>query len=99
MQQQPAKPNYIAAGAGDVYAVQYDCALKGWSIAESTGAAGASFYLRDGIDATGPIVAIVKLAANESSREWFGLQGIQFKTGIFVDRLTGSSELVLFTDR
>jgi hypothetical protein len=52
--------------------------------------------IRDGDDATDDIVAVVEFAANGSGTQWFGPQGIPFSTGLFVDRVAGESEGVLY---
>jgi len=56
--------------------------LYGWSIRSTL---GATVYIRAGTTDTDPIVATVQLAADESSTEWFGPQGVQSRNGIRVD--------------
>jgi hypothetical protein len=56
--------------------------LYGWSFRST---AGATVYIRAGIDDTAPIIAAITLAANGFSTEWFGPQGVQSRNGIRVD--------------
>lgn len=64
--------------------------LVGYSIAG--GAAGATVYLRDGVDADGALVATFTLAADESTSAWFGPGGLNLSRGLFVDVAAGSIE-------
>jgi len=61
--------------------------LLGWSL---RAAAACSVNVRSGIDATGPIVAVIELGAAGESTRWFGPQGIQCRGGIFFDVLAGT---------
>ena len=66
--------------------------LKGYSFRETTGNTTALIVLRDGADATGDIVVEIALQANESVRDWFGETGISVIDGLYVDRVSGSTE-------
>lgn len=71
-------------------------ALMGWSVREPTGAAGASFRLRDG-DANGEVLCNANLAANESIRDLFTHPGVRVETGkVFLDMIAGSVEGVIY---
>jgi hypothetical protein len=72
--------------------------LIGWSAAESTGSAAASFRLHDGTSAATPeLTAAIKLVAGESDRDWFGDQTVEvFSGSIFVEIISGSVELVTY---
>lgn len=85
----------VASGTGDVQAVTGSCTLLGVCVRENAGApAAAGVVLRDGTSAAGAVVVPVKLAAGAT---WFGpLPAIEFTTGIFVDRESGTSEVVLY---
>jgi hypothetical protein len=74
----------------DILAWNGSTRLLGWSFSEEAGAA-AKLILRDGNGTSGRILAVVSLAAGESNREWFGPDGIQVNTGIYVDRTAGTS--------
>lgn len=67
--------------------------LLGWSIRESAGvAAVATVLIRAGTTDTAPIIAAIELAANGSSTEWLGPQGVQARDGIRVQVVAGTVE-------
>jgi hypothetical protein len=57
--------------------------VLGWQFTEQTGLAGAQVLLRE-TDATGPIVADIKLAAGESAGEQYN-EALELAGGLFVD--------------
>ncbi len=63
--------------------------LFGHSFGETTTTAGAHIIIRDGVDATGTIMAVIHLAPNESVRDYFS-DGLEFFKGCFVDVIDGS---------
>jgi hypothetical protein len=70
----------------------------GVAVRESAGApAAAALNLRHGDDAADPLLIPIELAANGSTFQWFGPQGIWCPSGVFVDRVSGETELTLFT--
>lgn len=72
-------------------------ALLGWSIAETTGTAGATIRLFDGANASGEQFTRINLQANESVRDWFIPKGIRCFTGrIFLQVISGSVEGVVY---
>lgn len=76
------------------------CRLMGFSIRETAGAASdpaALVYLRDGTDATGTIKAVITLAPNESDRDWFGMDGVAFATGIYFHVSSGAVEASIWS--
>jgi hypothetical protein len=87
-----ARSLQLAATTTDVLLISGRVLLKGWAVRETTGAAVAAFTIRDGLGATGLMVAPVNLAANESSREWFGEAGLVLEGGVFIDVTAGSIE-------
>lgn len=90
---QPATPYVSAAGTGDGALLAAACTLTGWSACETAGAT-AKFYLRDGTDATGTIIATVTLNPYESIREAAPAPGIKVVTGLYLDRVSGTTEVV-----
>lgn len=62
----------------------------GYSLAESTGAAGARVDLFSGTDATGVLALPIPLGAGMGVEEWFGPQGLWFENGLFC-RLTAGA--------
>lgn len=70
--------------------------LVGYSLAEATGLAGAKVYIRDGVDAEAPILAVITLAANESTRDWWAPGGVGFGRGLYVDLVSGQIEGALY---
>lgn len=72
--------------------------LLGFAVRETAGAA-AVFRLRDGMDASAPIVLPVALAAGESRSDYLPFSGgIRFRQGIYVEIVSGSVEGTLFTE-
>ena len=74
----------------DILAWSGPTRLLGWSFSEEA-AAAAKVILRDGNGTAGRVLAVISLAAGESNREWFGPDGIQVSTGLYVDRTTGTT--------
>lgn len=92
-----ARANYypIPAADGDLHSTKPKI-LYGWSVGESDAApAVASFLIRNGT-VSGDIVAVVELAANGESTEWFGDEGIRVPDGIFIDRVAGTIQGSIF---
>jgi hypothetical protein len=85
----------VASGSTGVQAVTGDCELVGYSVRESVGAV-ASVTLRDGTSSAGASRAFASLAAGGTDSKI--VPAVEFKTGIFVDRTAGSTELVLYLD-
>src|SRR3954465_12849056 len=89
-----SKPASVHPFAGKVasfaaYAPAAHAALMGYTCSETAGAL-AEFKIRSGVDATGDVIAHVKLAPGESDREWFGPAGIDSAAGIYVERIAGT---------
>jgi hypothetical protein len=90
---QPATVVAVASDTADVQAVNAACTLLGWSFGESAGtAAVAELILRDGTDATGTIVAVISLNPDETIRECAPNPGIKIATGVYVDRVGGTTQ-------
>lgn len=90
----------VATGTADVAAVAAATNLRllGFSFRESAvTAAVATIIIRNGNDATDPIVAEIELAANASVTQWFGPNGIASAGGVFVDRVAGETEGAVYT--
>jgi hypothetical protein len=80
-----------AINAGDI------AVMVGYAVCETTGAASASFRLRDGNNANGEVIARVNLLAGESVRDVLTPRGIRIFTGhLFLEWLSGSIEGVVF---
>lgn len=88
----------VASGTADAQAVAALASLRflGFSVRENA-AGAAEFIIRHGTQATDPPLAFVKLAAGESVREWYGPQGLVATNGIFVDRVSGTTHLVVYS--
>ena len=85
----PSQFPTLAAGATlQVYSRQ--ARLYGWAILEATGSAAAEVVIYDGFDANGPILADITLAADQSTRDYFGYSGLWADAGIFVKCVSGS---------
>lgn len=64
--------------------------LVGGSL-RNTGAGAAIVIIRDGRDATAPVIASISLAIAESKTPWFGPDGLAYTDGLFID-LIGTIE-------
>lgn len=67
----------------------------GFSVHE-TAAAVATAVIRDGTSTSGVPVAYISLAAAGGQTQWFGPQGIVCTNGIFLDRVTGTTEITVW---
>lgn len=73
--------------------------LMGWCVSESaTTAAAAEVILRAGSDANGQPVAVIPLGSDGNNTQWLGPQGIVCNGGLFLDRVTGTSTVVLYLE-
>lgn len=89
----------IASGTGDEtgLAAASNLRLMGFSICETASVpALAHLILRHGTSATDPIISQIKLAPGESIRDWFGDQGIAVASGVYIDRVTGTTQVTLY---
>lgn len=69
----------------------------GWSIVETTGTAGATIRLWDGVANEGSVIVRIDLNANESTRDRGGPPGIQCVSGgIYLQVVSGSVEGVIY---
>ena len=103
-QQEPldvaATPTVIASGTADVQgiAATNNLRLVGYSITEDADpAAAAELSLRHGTLATDPEIFGITLTADQSVREGLWKEGIGVPNGVFVDRISGTTRLTLFT--
>ncbi len=64
----------------------------GFSARETAGAA-AVFSIHNGTGNGDPILDSISLAANESRSEWYGESGIASAGGIWLQRISGSSQV------
>lgn len=89
---------YLAANTTSLAAVAANPLLRllGFSAVE-TAAATASLSIQDAASTTlASEVAGVNLAASESAREWFGEHGIPCPNGIYVNRISGTTRIVIY---
>jgi hypothetical protein len=96
-------PKHVASGTGDVdsgIAAANGLRLRGYSIAETAAsAAAAEVKLHHGTTATGILlVAPINLAADGHGGWHWGADGIACPNGIFVERIAGTTELVIYYD-
>lgn len=84
---------HVASGTAD--SAQSAGTLVGLNVRESAASPlAAEVIIRNGTAATDPIVYIRELAANE--QHTVSLPAVDCSAGIFVDRVSGSTELVLY---
>lgn len=72
--------------------------LIGFACRESAAtAAAATFRIVHGATgAAGTVLVPIELAANESTREWFGPEGIACASGLSIDHIAGTMDVELF---
>jgi len=73
--------------------------LHGWALANTSPAASTEIDLYDGTDTSGTVLFPVTLAANESSREWFGDRGVLFRNGLYLNVASGGVKGCVFYRR
>jgi hypothetical protein len=91
----------VASGTGDVAAVaaKWNLKLVGFSVSEDAGAT-AAVEIYDGVSSSGELaLAPINLAANGFGMWGIARQGIPCHNGIFVNRLSGTTTVVLYIDR
>ncbi len=82
----------LASGTADVQVFTGRTVLAGYSIREAaTTAAAATVIIRDGTAASDPIVTVIELAANASETTVVP-GGVTCTDGVFVERVTGTTE-------
>lgn len=88
----------VAAATGDEAGLAATDRLRliGVSVRETAGAV-ATLNVEHGIANSSPIMVPVNLAAAESKTLWFGPQGLPCAGGIWLERLTGTTQVVLIT--
>lgn len=89
---------YLAAGTTSLAAVAANPNLRllGFSAVE-TAAAVATISIQDAASTTlASEVAGVNLAASESVREWYGEHGIPCPLGIWVNRISGTTRIIIY---
>lgn len=98
MPNQGATATVNAAGTGDVAvrAAQDGLVLMGYSAKETAGSA-AALTIRNGTSTSDPAVAHCSLAANEAKLISLSDLGIKCPNGIFLDRTTGTTEVVIYS--
>lgn len=96
----PATITPVVSGTGDaqVLPATANLRLMGFTSKENAGSpAPAEFILRHGTGTGDPPLVHVTLGSNESTRDWFGPGGMSVSSGIFLDRVSGTTELSLYT--
>jgi len=89
----------VVSGTGDVQGITAFATLRlvGFSITEdAVTPSDARVRLHHGTNNTGPELFDITLSPGESAREWFDLGGISVPSGVFVDRVSGTTRLTLY---
>ena len=88
----------VAAGTTDEAGLAATAGLRlmGYSVRE-TAAAVATLNIEHGTANSAPIMAAINLAASASAVQWFGPQGLPCAGGIWIERLTGTTQVNLIT--
>jgi len=90
----------IVSGTGDVQGLSAQVGLRlvGYSVRESAVVPIlATVALRDGTSDAGEAVVVIGLLASTSQTVWLGDYGLPCNSGVFVDRISGTSHLSLWT--
>lgn len=69
--------------------------LAGWNFVETAGAS-AKIRIRSGMDNNQPVVLVVTLGANESTRDFPPLP-IEYKAGLYLELVSGAIEGAIYT--
>lgn len=94
-----ASHQHVASGTADVQGLTAKVyrRLCGVSVTEDAGtAAAAEVILRHGTSTGGSELTGIVLAANETKVFWFSDEGVSVPSGVFVDRVAGTTKLTLF---
>ena len=95
-----ATPLATAAGTGDtaIIGARRNLRLIGYSVSESaSSAAAAECILRHGTSVSDPqLVSPINCNANGFGMFWLGGNGINCPNGIFLDRVSGNTTLVVY---
>lgn len=88
----------VTAGTGDEagVAATHGLRLMGYSVRE-TAAAAATLNIEHGTANSSPVMAAINLAASAGDVQWFGPQGLPCSGGIWIERLTGTTQVNLIT--
>jgi len=91
----------VASGTADVQAIaafpggQW---MMGFSVTEDAIVPALSrVRLHHGTSSAGPELFDVHLLASGSAREWFGQYGPDVRSGVFIDRVLGTTRLTVYT--
>src|SRR5688500_9488238 len=97
-------PIYAAATASDegdeavtdeaIAAPAADLRLMGLSARETTENSRAIFSIHRGTATTDPVLVTVSLGAGESTREWYGPEGLEAAAGIYLQRVSGAVQVI-----
>lgn len=86
----------LVAGTAGALALSGPATIYGYSVREIAGTpAVASLVLRNGTSVAGPPVVFITLVASEART--ITLPEIDCPNGVYVDRLAGTTEIVLYT--
>lgn len=97
-QYKPWTATEVTANTTDVQGVVADDGLLLMAVSVREGAAGAATgQLHHGTGTGDPVVDIFALAANGHIYHSFAPNGIPCANGVYVNRLTGNTHLVLYT--
>lgn len=95
----------IPEGASDVQALPATAPSRSqwlvwFSITEETGTSGAEVILRSGTSVGGTmVVSPITLAPNESVRESFYGYGPYIGNGLYIDRVSGTTSIVVHSEK
>ena len=88
----------VAADVDAAVAAVAGLRLIGWAAKESDGTpAVATFDIKNAATgAAGAVLVPVELSANESTREWYGPEGIPADDGLSIDHIAGTFDIYLY---
>ena len=93
----PAKHIDFDVNATSKVLVNYSVRFFGYALRNMSTSAEARLDLYDGADTTGPSVFPINLGGDETTRDWFGPNGILFKNGVTINVTVGEVKGAIFT--
>lgn len=70
--------------------------LRGWAVRETTGSNGCVIELYDGNSSAGQLVVPVGVGNGASGSVWFGDDGVDIESGVYVNVVFGTADVVVY---
>lgn len=93
----PTATTAVTADVDALVAAVANLRLVGYSVKETAGAAATLSIVHGATGAAAGKIVHINLAANESTSDWMGPEGIAVASGLSIDWLTGAASIILYT--